>query len=185
MREAITSIECRQKEKKRFSLITKYSKYDCRGFYSWRKLPVMMVVVLANAHSTCWSIYYQLKLLSDSNQKVAPVIQAVRLLALRINERTTAVFWPTEFEALETRAWLKMIAKWKKSHGARLERGWRSLVRQSIREFKKLRLVLQRKRLFKIVLRSELSVLLLFYVGHVVRSGRSITLLDWNERLFT
>ena len=43
-------------------------------------------------------------LLSDSNQKVAPVIQAVRLLALRINERTTAVFWPTEFEALETRA---------------------------------------------------------------------------------
>ena len=41
------------------------------------------------------------------------------------------------------------------------------------------------KRLFKIVLRSELSVLFLFYVGHVVRSGRSITLLDWNERLFT
>lgn len=29
--------------------------------------------------------------------------------------------------------------------------------------------MLQRKRLFKIVLRSELSVLLLFYVGHVVR----------------
>lgn len=89
------------------------------------------------------------------------------------------------FEALETRAWLKLIAKWKKSHGARLERSWRSLVRQSIREFKKLRLVLQRKRLFKIVLRSELRVLLLFYVCHVVRSGRSITLLNWNERLFT
>lgn len=54
-----------------------------------------MVVLLANAHSTSRSIYYQLTLLSDSNKKVAPAItaiQAVRLLALRINERTTAVF---------------------------------------------------------------------------------------------
>ena len=51
-----------------------------------------------------------------------------------------------------------------------------------IREFEKQRLLLlQGKRHFKIALRSKLGVLLLFYVGHVVRNGRSVLSLDWNE----
>ena len=53
----------------------------------------------------------------------------------------------------------------------------------AIREFKKLLLLLQRKRHIKIELCVTFSVLRLFYVGHVVQNRPSALWLAWHEWL--
>ena len=50
-----------------------------------------------------------------------------------------------------------------------------------IREFKKLRRQLQRKRYIKIELCVKLSLLRLFYVDHVVQNRRTALSLAWQE----
>ena len=52
-----------------------------------------------------------------------------------------------------------------------------------IRELKKIRRLLQRKRRMKIELCVRLSALRLFHVGRVVEKKRSVLSLDWHEWL--
>lgn len=71
---------------------------------------------------------------------------------------------------------------YKLSQSEGVGRLWVKLGSLRNREFKKLRLLLQWKRHFKIVLRSRLGVSWLFHVGHFVGNKGSVLLLDWNER---
>ena len=50
-----------------------------------------------------------------------------------------------------------------------------------IRDFKKLRRLLQQRRHFEIELYVRLSVLKLFHVGYVVQNRRSVLSLVWHE----